>query len=96
MYVGLYAIYVWNWDWKLTQDHSLIKHWSQRTLRCSIIQLMTGELRPQYSALQLLGESGACGYHWVYKEPLPLTLAAIFQDGHHGLSWNTVFAFKWK
>ena len=24
-------------------------------------QLMTGKLRPWYSALQLLGESGACG-----------------------------------
>ena len=28
-----------------------------------IIQLMTGEPRPLYSALQLLGESGACGIH---------------------------------
>ena len=29
------------------------------------IQLMTGEPRPRYSALQLLGESGACDL--VYK-----------------------------
>ena len=35
MYVGLYAICVWNWNWWLTQDHFLIKHWSQRSHRCS-------------------------------------------------------------
>ena len=35
MYVGLYAICVLNWNWWLTQDHFLIKHWSQRTNRCS-------------------------------------------------------------
>ena len=34
MYVGLHAICVCNWNWKLTQDHFLIKHWSQRTHRC--------------------------------------------------------------
>ena len=35
MYLGLYAICVLNWNWWLTQDHFLIKHWSQRTYRCS-------------------------------------------------------------
>ena len=35
MYVGLYAICVWNWNWRLTQHHFLMKHWSQRTHRCS-------------------------------------------------------------
>ena len=35
MYVGSYAICVLNWNWWLTQDHFLIKHWSQRTHRCS-------------------------------------------------------------
>ena len=35
MYVGLYAICVLNWNWWLTQDHFLIKHWSKRTYRCS-------------------------------------------------------------
>ena len=35
MYVGLYAICEWNWNWWLTEDHFLIKHWSQRTHRCS-------------------------------------------------------------
>ena len=34
MCVGLYAICVWNWNWWLTQDHFLIKHWSQCTHRC--------------------------------------------------------------
>ena len=35
MYVGSYANCVLNWNWWLTQDHFLIKHWSQRTQRCS-------------------------------------------------------------
>ena len=35
MYVGSYAICVLNWNWWLTQDHFLIKHWNQRTHRCS-------------------------------------------------------------
>ena len=35
MYVALYAICVWNWNWWLTQDHFLIKHWNQCTHRCS-------------------------------------------------------------
>ena len=35
MYVGSYAICVLNWNWWLTQDHFLIRHWSQRTHRCS-------------------------------------------------------------
>ena len=35
MYVGSYDICVLNWNWWLTQDHFLIKHWSQRTRRCS-------------------------------------------------------------
>ena len=35
MYVGSYAICVLNWNWWLTQDHFLIKLWSQRTHRCS-------------------------------------------------------------
>ena len=35
MYVGSYAICVLNWNWLLTQDHFVIKHWSQRTHRCS-------------------------------------------------------------
>ena len=26
---------MWNWNWKSTQDHYLIKRWSQRTHRCS-------------------------------------------------------------
>ena len=34
MYVSLYVICVWNWNWKLIQDHFLIKHLSQRTHRC--------------------------------------------------------------
>ena len=38
MYVGLYAICVWNWNWWLTQDHFLIKHWNQRTHRCSAVR----------------------------------------------------------
>ena len=38
MYVGLYVICVWNWNWWLTQDHFLIKHWSQRTHRCSAVR----------------------------------------------------------
>ena len=38
MYVGLYAICVWNWNWWLTQDHFLIKHWSQRTHRYSAVR----------------------------------------------------------
>ena len=33
--MGLYAICVWNWHWWLTQDHFLIKHWSQHKHRCS-------------------------------------------------------------
>ena len=71
MYVGLYAICVWNWNWWLTQDHFLIKHWSQRTHRCSAVRcwpwvvfsswLASHDLR--YSALQLLGVSGACDPH---------------------------------
>ena len=35
MYVGLYAICVWNWNWWLIQDHFLINHCNQRTHRCS-------------------------------------------------------------
>ena len=35
MLVDLYVICVWNWNWWLTQDHFLIKHWSQRTHRGS-------------------------------------------------------------
>ena len=35
MYVGSNAICVLNWNWWSTQDHSLIKHWSQGTHRCS-------------------------------------------------------------
>ena len=35
MYVDLYVICVWNWNWWLTQDHFLIKHWSQCSHRCS-------------------------------------------------------------
>ena len=35
MYVGSYAICVLNWNWWLTPDHFLIRHWSQRTHRCS-------------------------------------------------------------
>ena len=31
------------------------------------IQLMTGEPRPRYSALHLLGESGACGCGDLHK-----------------------------
>ena len=31
MYVGSYAICVFNWNWLLTQDHFLITHWSQHT-----------------------------------------------------------------
>ena len=38
MYVGLYAICVWNWNWWFTQDLFLIKHWSQRTHRCSAVR----------------------------------------------------------
>ena len=34
MYVGWYAICVLNWNWWLTQDRFLIKHWIQRTHRC--------------------------------------------------------------
>ena len=34
IYVGLYAIYVCNWNWKLKQDHFLIKHWSKHTDHC--------------------------------------------------------------
>ena len=34
------------------------------------IQLMTGELQPRYSVLQLLGKSGACGKN--NDLPLPL------------------------
>ena len=32
---GLYATCVCNRNWELTQDHFLIKHWSQRTGHCS-------------------------------------------------------------
>ena len=35
MYVGLYAICVWNWNWWFTRDHFLIKRWSQHKHRCS-------------------------------------------------------------
>ena len=35
MYVGFYAICVWNCNWWFTQDHFLIKHWSQHKHRCS-------------------------------------------------------------
>ena len=35
MYVHLYAECVWHWSWWLTQDHFLIKHWSQHPYRCS-------------------------------------------------------------
>ena len=35
MCVGLYAICMWNWNWKLTQDHALMKHWNKHTHRCS-------------------------------------------------------------
>ena len=41
------------------------EHPSLRNCRCwpsGVFQLMTGEPRPRYSALQLLGESGACGF----------------------------------
>ena len=38
MYVSLYAICVWNWNWWFTQDLFLIKHWSQRTHRCSAVR----------------------------------------------------------
>ena len=34
-YMGSYAIRLWNWNWKLTQDHFLIKLWIQSTHRCS-------------------------------------------------------------
>ena len=40
------------------------------------IQLMTGKPRPRYSALQLLGESGDCGYIYcqeLFSIHLPLT-----------------------
>ena len=36
--MGLYVICVWNWNWWLTQDHFLIKHWSHRTHRCSAVR----------------------------------------------------------
>ena len=67
MYVSLCAIRSWNW--KFTQDHFLIDFWIQRTtaaLLCVVgleeysAQGMTGEPRPRYNALQLLGVSGAC------------------------------------
>ena len=35
MYVGSYVICALNWNWWLTQNHFLIKHWSQHTHRCS-------------------------------------------------------------
>ena len=35
MLVGLYAICVCNWNWKSTQDHFPIEHWSQRSHHCS-------------------------------------------------------------
>ena len=35
MFGSLYAICVWNWNWWLTKDHFLIKHWRERTHRCS-------------------------------------------------------------
>ena len=69
MYISLCATCSWNWNWKLTQDHWVFN----RTLNpahppllcCALlalrsIQLMTGEPRPRYNALQLLGVSGAC------------------------------------
>ena len=42
-------------------------------VRCALlalrdIQLMTGEPRPRYSALQLLGVSGACGPQHISRE----------------------------
>ena len=36
------------------------------------IQLMTGEPRPRYSALQLLGVSGACGWNNVWLRAKPV------------------------
>ena len=78
MYVGLYAICVWNLNWKLTQDYVLIKHWSQRTHRClppvvglRSIQLMTDEPRPRYRVLLLLGKSGAYAQEYALLEGSP-------------------------
>ena len=51
MYVDLYAICVWNWNWWLTQDHFLIKHWSQRTHRCS-----ASVVGPEEYSLGLVGQ----------------------------------------
>ena len=65
---------VWNWNWKLTLDHVLIKHWSQRTYRCSapvvgLEEYSAGEPRPRYNALQSLGESWACESNSLHMLP---------------------------
>ena len=69
MYVGLYATCVWNWNWWLTQDHFLMKHWSQHKHRCSgpVVGLEEYSLRlvSRYSTVRsgtLLGVSEACGF----------------------------------
>ena len=67
MYVGLYAICVYNWNWKLTQHHFLIKHWSQRTDRRSAaivglecIQWGWSTATAWWGQGQVLGVSEAC------------------------------------
>ena len=53
------------------------------------IQLMTGKPRPRYSALQLLGESGACVVNhileWTIKKISILTLIHILARAVHNI-----------
>ena len=39
MYVGSYAICVLNWNWWLTQDHFLIKHWTPIAAQLGVVGL---------------------------------------------------------
>ena len=82
MYVGLYAICVWNWNWWLTQNHFLIKHWSQRTHRCSAVRCLPWEVIGAGQPLQH-GEVRDTNLAWV-RAVAPTTS-----------EWSTCFCLVW-
>ena len=109
----IYAICVCNLNWKLIQDHFLIKHWIQHTHRCSapvvgLEEYSTHGWRAEtsYNALQILGESGACGIphptgipHLEFFSGIRLrnSQKAQFQIAATRVPmWISFFFFKWR
>ena len=86
MYVGLYAICVCNWNWKLTQDHFLIKHWSQHTHRCSapVVALEEYSAHDWRAATSVQRAPGTCRAYGLAACAPPLFLSSTLQWRHDG------------